>query len=874
MTTPPYDPDETAPFGPAHHPEPGWTDRRAATGSGGRRRSDSGESSAASPSSYSPGRRRAATTSRSSRYADDSRYSPYSYDSTRSVGGYANGGYTEGGRPRRREPASEDDEWYAGRRSARSSTPGRRATRGPGGSGSGGPGDGNRRPPRKGGKPPEGRGRRILRRVLLGTLLAFVISLVGAVSAFAIGYAMIDKPNPNQEFQSDTTILYYSDGKTELGRLSGGQKRISVDLDQVPKDVQNVIVAAENRTFWTDSGIDPMGLIRGLWNTVSTGSKQGGSTITQQYVKNFYLEQDQTIERKVKELFITLKVNQELSKEQILQNYLNTSYYGRGAYGIQMAAQAYFGKDVQELNVREGAVIAALLRAPSIYDPYANEGNDKRLEARFRYALRSMEEVGQLEPGFSKKAKLPKVLPPNNDQTFAGPEGFLLTLAKRELMEKNFTEKRIETEGLRITTTFDRKAQRALERAVKRESPKKDAKGVRIGAASVRPVTGEVVALYGGPDYLERQWNDATQSKLQPGSTFKAFALAAALEQGISLESRFAGNSPYKLPGDQVANEFDEDYGEYVDLLEATEKSINTAFVDLTVTALGNEQKSGEEMVKDAAIRAGVPADSPGLTSIPKISLGQASVAPIDMANAYATFAAGGQRAEWHVVDKVTTKDGKILYQAEPNLTQAFDLDVVKDVNYALRQVVENGTGDEAKKLGRPAAGKTGTHEDQTAWFVGYTPQLSTAVAFYKDANGDGILESLDWVGGMETFFGGGYPARVWTAYMKEALKGLPKETFGPPAKIGEVVNPEPEEPVYTPPVDEQEEETSEEESEEPTVPDPGETEEPTDPTTEPSPPTDPEVPADPTTEPTDPPEDDDDDWPWPWDPPGKEGAE
>ncbi|HZC26937.1 MAG TPA: transglycosylase domain-containing protein, partial [Actinopolymorphaceae bacterium] len=565
------------------------------------------------------------------------------------------------------------------------------------------------------------------------------------------------------------------------------QNRISVPLDQVPKQVQDAIVAAENRTFWTDNGVSPTGIARAAWNQLHGGATQGGSTITQQYVKNYYLDQEQTWRRKFKELFITLKIERQSSKQEILQNYLNTSYFGREAWGIEVASNKYFGKHVQDLTPQEAAVLASMLRAPSHYDP-ADKANVPRLEGRYHYVLDGMAKMGSFPAAKAAQEKLPKIQPPDRREIYRGPQGYLLSQVKKELLKHGFSEREVEAGGLRVTTTFDPKAQHAMEEAFRKNFPTKNAKGVHAGAAAVRPGTCQVVAMYGGPDYLKRQFNDATQAELQPGSTFKPFALAAALENGISLKSRFAGNSPLELEnGDTVKNEFNHDYGRYVDLMKATRDSINTAYVDMTVNAITPGK------VVDAAHRAGIPQDTQGLDAHAKVALGFASVSPLDMANSYATFAIGGQSCSRHVVDKVADRNGVTRYAADPGLKREFDSDVTRDVNYALQDVVRHGSAEEeAKALGRPAAGKTGTHEDRTAWFVGYTPQLSASVAFYKDANGDGVNESLDNVGGMGTFFGGGYPTRIWAAFMKGALEGQPVQEFPPPAKVGKAINPAP----------------------------------------------------------------------------------
>ncbi|HEY6739968.1 MAG TPA: transglycosylase domain-containing protein [Actinopolymorphaceae bacterium] len=750
-----------------------------------------------------------------------------------------------------RDRRGERDRYAArgepGRRAGRGRPPGRPG--GPGGPEGPDDPDGPGGPGRPGG--PHGPGkkrRRPLRTALIVLGFTFVIGLVGSVAAFAIGYANTKIPDDNELVTSNTSIVYYSDGKTRLGTFAA-QNRISVDLADVPKHVQDAVIAAENNTFWTDKGVDPIGIARAALSTAG-GSKQGASTITQQYVKNFYLTPERTWKRKINELFITLKVQRELSKETILQRYLNTSFFGRGCWGIQTAAQAYFGKDVKDLSVEEGAVLAAMLKAPSNYDPYLNDGRTKRLEGRFRWVLANMEEMKVVEKGISQTARLPKINPLRNEKKYAGPKGYLLMAAREAVMDLGYDEQQLERGGLRITTTFDAKAQKALEKAVEKSFPKKKSKGVHVGVASVRPGTGELVAMYGGKDYTKHSYNDALQAQIQPGSTFKAFGLVAALEQGLSLQSRFAGNTPYWVgdrhtDADRVVNLDNKDYGRYVDLVKATENSINTAFVDMV------ENNVGAKKVLDVAVRAGVPENAPGMDQVvPKAVLGQASVRPVDMANAYATFAAGGYRAERHLIAKVTDSNGVVKYEAKPEVEQVFEPDVVREVTWALQRVVTHGSGKrEASKIDRPAAGKTGTHEKETSWFVGYTPQLSTAVAFYKDEDWDGTKESLVGVGGEKRFTGGEYPARLWATYMKSALEGEPVQDFPPRTKIGKALNPKPTKDPRTPRTPTPGPST--------TRPDPSRTPDPSPtiyPGPDPSPTTDPDPDPDPDPEPTPPP--------------------
>ena len=606
------------------------------------------------------------------------------------------------------------------------------------------------------------------------------VGFLALMALIGIAYAATPIPQPNDLISAQTTIVYFDDGKTEIGRF-GEQNRIIVPLDQVPDHVQKAVLAAEDRSFYENRGISPTGIARAFWTNLRGGAIQGGSTITQQYAKNAYLSSERTYKRKFKEFFIAVKLARRDDKDSILEDYLNTIYFGRGAYGIQTAAQTYFGKDVKNLTVEEGAVLASVIRSPANYDPVDDA---ERLKSRFDYVLDGMVAKGWLEGGKRNGMQVPKLAEAKKPR--GGTDFYLLDTVRRELKANGFTDQDIDLGGLRVTSTFDRRSQRAAVRAVRQERPRENARNVHIGLSAVQPGTGAVVAMYGGGE--AGQLNEATQARVQPGSAFKAFTLSAALRDDISLKSRFWGNSPLEVPGTdkEVNNEFDNDYGSSVDLVTATEESINTAFVDLSL-------EMGARKVVEAAVDAGIPEDTPGLTANAVTTLGTASVRNIDMASAYATFAAQGEAAQWYVVQEVKGANGGTRYRAKPKTSRAFDEDVMADLSYALQQVVRNGTGAEAQSLGRPAAGKTGTaalRPDTTtsAWFVGFTPQLSAAVDFYK---GTGKAD-LDGVGGLPTFFGGEYPARIWTAFMTAALQGKGIKEFPPPANVGEAVNPQP----------------------------------------------------------------------------------
>jgi membrane peptidoglycan carboxypeptidase len=637
-------------------------------------------------------------------------------------------------------------------------------------------------------------------------VLRWLAALIGLAVLAAVGlvialWVTTDIPKPNDFATSQTTIVSYAGGQ-ELGRFST-ENRILVPLDDVPQHVQDAVIAAEDRTFYDNRGISVPGIARAFWNNLTGGSTQGGSTITQQYVKNFYLTQDQTLQRKATEIVLALKIDATRSKDQILEDYLNTIYFGRGAYGIQTGAQAWFDEDVTDLDVAQGAVLAAVIQGPTSFDPaVGGKQARQRLEARFDYVVDGMVQIESLTPAEAAKLRVPKLAAPPSGDALGGTDGYLLQTVREELLALGFTDAEIDSGGLRVETTFDRQAQRAAVRAVKAEFPTIDAKGVHVGLASVRPGTGEVVALFGGTNYVKRPFNYATQGWMQGASTFKPFALAAGLEEDVALSSTFQGNSPYLVPGDTnpdtntIRNEGGRSWGTAVDLRFATANSINTAFADLTMTI-------GPELVRDAAIRAGVPTKKPdgsstGLEPTSRVALGTASVTPLLLANAYATFAAQGVNAEPYTVAQVRSAAGERLYRAEATTQAAFDSPVAADVTSALQGVVSSGSGTAAQALGRPTAGKTGTtgEEGITAysWFAGYTPQLATAVGFCRDQCRP--VDDLDGVGGLPTFFGGQYPARTWTTYMIGALEGQPVEQFPPAANVGTTVNPTPTQTV------------------------------------------------------------------------------
>ncbi len=607
-------------------------------------------------------------------------------------------------------------------------------------------------------------------RQLLSLAVLGVVSLVGI---FFILVARTDVPAPNDVATAQTTIVYWNDGTTELGRL-GDANRISVPLEQVPLLTQHAVLAAEDREFYDEGGFSPKGVGRAIWNNVSGGDLQGGSTITQQYAKNAFLTQERTLSRKFNELILAVKLDTSVSKDEILGDYLNTIYFGRGAYGIQTASQQYFGVPVEKLTLGQSAALASIIRSPGGYNP---DTHLDKLKGRWTYVLDGMVEKGWITPAERAAARFPTFAPKKPVNRYAGTNGYLLDAVRNALLQKGISEDDIGSGGLRVISTFDKKAQQSAVDAVKNEGPVKGAKGLRVGLAAVRPGTGEVIAMYGGPDFLTNSINNATQALGQAGSTFKPFALAAGIEKGISLDSMWNGNNGVSIDGYKVTNYGDESLGQ-ISLLKGTEKSVNSVYVALS-------KEVGYDTVVDSAIRAGIPADTPALTPVVRtVALGVSSPHVIDLADAYATFAARGQQVNPTVLKEVRGGNGGILFALDPTPKQAYSVDTADTVNYALRKVVTDGTGKAALSLGRPAAGKTGTTNDnKSALFAGYTPDLAAAVMLVKDG-ADGLPMTLSGVGGLSTVTGGSFPARIWTAFMKGALKGSPVQQFVEPSNL------------------------------------------------------------------------------------------
>ncbi|MEU7229628.1 transglycosylase domain-containing protein [Streptomyces chrestomyceticus] len=625
-------------------------------------------------------------------------------------------------------------------------------------------------------------------RMVLGGFLLVLLLVAGGLVA---GYMLVPIPAANSAAQAQSNVYLYADG-SQIAR-DGKVNRENVPLSQVPKTTQEAVLAAEDRDFYSESAVDPVAMLRAAWNTVTGKGKQSGSTITQQYVKNYYLGQEQTITRKAKEFFIAIKLDRERSKSEILEGYLNTSYYGRNAYGIQAAAQAYYGKNSDQLTTAEGAYLATLLNAPSAYDVATHPQNRQRALDRWNYVLDGMVKKKWISASERAGLTFPtpgKAKPPTG---LSGQRGYLVEAIKDYLTNnKIIDDQTLAAGGYRITTTLDKKRQDALVKAVDEKLMRQLGTStadryVRAGGASIDPATGNVVAMYGGIDYAKQYVNSATRRDYQVGSIFKPIVFTSAVANGavtqdgnkITPNTVYDGTNKREVVSNGRGTRFapeNEDGRSYgpITVSAATDKSVNAVYAQMGVDV-------GPEKVKETAIDLGVPKDTPSLgSSQGAISLGTATPSVLDMTQVYATLANHGKQHAYSLVGKAT-KGGETVELPDRGEKTAVPRNAADTTTSILRSVIESpgGTGSAARAVGRPAAGKTGTAEqDKAAWFAGYTPDLATVVGVLGQDPDTGAQKPLYGAAGRARINGGGFPAEIWAAYTEAALDGSPAKDF------------------------------------------------------------------------------------------------
>jgi penicillin-binding protein 1A len=577
-------------------------------------------------------------------------------------------------------------------------------------------------------------------------------------------------PLPPEAPQAQTTVIYDATG-AQMATLHGVENRFPVALDKVPPVMTAAVVAAEDRKFFVHKGIDPLGIARALWADVRRkGVTQGGSTITQQYVKNAYVGTDYTLWRKVREAVISVKIERKFNKNQILERYLNTVYFGRGAYGIQAASKAYFNKDVTQLELKEASYLAGLIRKPSAGDVVDDpqEAHDLRfivLSAMVDTKVVTPEEANAVEAIPVGDYVVPPP-PPGSTVTMTGIGAeYFVEFVRRELV-KRYPEDQVLRGGMRVYTTLDRGAQGQAYDAVYGGPDGLNRDGDPAGALVSIDNEGRIVAMVGGRDWEASKVNlavgvDGGGSGRQAGSTFKPIALAEAMNQGISLEATFPGPAKIVLPkadngADWEVNNYEgASYGR-ISLLTATAQSVNTVYAQLVDTV---KPANVVEMAKKLGVKSDLAPNA-------SIALGTTDVSVLDMASVYQTFQTRGMHIEPRVIRKITQNDS-VLVDDRAKSTRVIDRSVAEKVNYALQQVVEAGSGTRAAVTHSQVWGKTGTTDLYgDAWFVGYTRQLTTAVWM---GYAEGQSKPLHNIHGERRVSGGSLPAQIFKRFMTKA---------------------------------------------------------------------------------------------------------
>lgn len=621
-------------------------------------------------------------------------------------------------------------------------------------------------------------------------LLAGAVPLVAValVVAFLFTYLTVDVPAPGDLKQNQVATIMNSKGGTIAKIVPPEGNRTDVKYEDIPTAMIDAVKAAEDRDFDSNAGFSTSGFSRAVLGKVfNREGAGGGSTITQQYVKKAIVGDEVSYKRKFKELAIATKMSRQWSKEEIMAAYLNTIYFGRGAYGVDAAAKAYFNVPLKKLTVSQAALLAGVIRGPSIYDPAVNP--DLAVN-RWNYVLDGMVATGSLSQADRDAQKFPKIAKIKDDSSTVneGPNGLIKRQVLAELEELGISEQEVQTSGLKVTTSIDPKVQKSVV-AASRGKLEGEPKSLRTATVAIDPQTGGVAGYYGGED--AQGW-DYASAGLQTGSIFKVFALVAGLEQDIPLSQQYS-SAPYEGPGGFTVENSDGETCGTCNLATALKMSLNTVFYRLMMDLNGKA-----DAVADTAHRLGI-AESFG--DIEKtlqesnghseggVVLGQYPSRVLDMASAYATLAASGIYRKPYFVQKVETSTGDILFEREKEEgKRVVSAAVADNVSAAMGPIAaySNGNGLYDSTYGpRPSAAKTGTAqlgdtgENKDAWMAGYTPQLSMATWVGTDKG-----TPLRTYSGA-SIYGGGLPAQIWKAAMDGALEGEPIEEFPTPEAVG-----------------------------------------------------------------------------------------
>lgn len=603
--------------------------------------------------------------------------------------------------------------------------------------------------------------------------------LVGTIAVGLRTAAAVGEEVPRLEDQEavelpQTSRIYAADGQL-LAYIYGSENRTVIGRESIPQLMKDAIVAVEDERFYEHRGVDFEAVVRALIRDIEAGrTVEGGSTITQQLVGNLYLDRrDNSFTRKFKEMVLAWQLESRLSKDEILEQYLNTVFFGSNAYGIEAAARTYFDKHPQELRLEEIALLAGLPQAPTAYSPRKHPDAARNRRDQVLYKMYENGYIGHDE--YIQAVNTPLRLAPSSPYTRV-QQPYVVDYVRRELIEM-FGEDRVYKGGLTVQTTINPAYQKLASDAIASTLDRPGDPSAALLAVETR--TGYIRAMVGGTDYDVSKFNLAAQAKRQPGSAFKTFALTAAVEMGINPATTYYVSRPVSIhiPSSRRpwnVETYARDYYGVSNLVQATLRSDNTVYAQLAMDV-------GADKIVDVARRMGIRSR---LNPNPAIVLGGLTygVSPLDMASAYATLANEGVHVEPTIILRVQDSNGKVIWEAEPKKTQAISAGVAYVVTKILEQNVQSGTGTRAKLYGRPAAGKTGTAQNYyDAWFVGYTRQLSTAV----------------WVGHPEAqvemrsvhgirVTGGSFPAIIWRKFMEAAASDYPVEHFRTPQDMVE----------------------------------------------------------------------------------------
>lgn len=576
--------------------------------------------------------------------------------------------------------------------------------------------------------------------------------------------------------------VFDSQGKL-ITTLHSDQNRLPIDINKVPKNLQNAFIAAEDNRFYDHIGVDPIGILRAVvTNLTNRGIAQGGSTITQQLAKNAFLSQDQTLKRKIQEAILALELERKYSKKEILEMYMNQIYFGRGAYGIQTAAHTYFGKDVGDLTLAECAMIAGLPKSPNYYSSSVNEAT-----ARKNVVVGQMEKYGYITPSQAEEAKKSSLdIKQKSTSNTPDETAYFIDYVTQEIAQK-YGDDALYKDGLKIYTTLDTDKQHAAVQAM-RHLPEThtDDQGLtqpQGAIISIDPKTGHILAMVGGRG--QDSFNRASMAVRQPGSAFKPFVYMTAMEHDMTPDTimedkkvEYGGWSPHNA---------DNSYQGRMPLWKALALSVNTVAVQLAdkvgpSNVIANAKKLGiTTLVEDG---------SPNDDNLASAALGGLTkgVTPLEMAAAYGAFANKGVYIKPTAIVKILDRNGNVLEDNSSDVqkTQVMSEKTAYEMTSMLEGVIARGTGT-AASIGRPAAGKTGTTDDNhDAWFIGYTPDIVTAVWVGDDTGSQSLGE----------IYGGTVPAQIWHDYMASAVSGTSADDFDIPAGMGKAYYEEPKEDV------------------------------------------------------------------------------